>query len=83
MQMQIPCRAASCEHLQCFDGWYYIRMNEMKPTWICPICDRPAKLKDLRVDGSVNSDNIFYFCRNYSWISWISVFLLCTAFLLP
>merc|ERR1712227_1161385 len=26
-------------------------MNEKKPTWICPVCDGPARYEDLMVDG--------------------------------
>lgn len=26
-------------------------MNERKPTWTCPVCDKPALYEDLDVDG--------------------------------
>ncbi|XP_037562910.1 E3 SUMO-protein ligase PIAS2 isoform X1 [Dermacentor silvarum] len=51
MRMGIPCRALTCPHLQCFDASLYLQMNEKKPTWICPVCDRPATFSSLVIDG--------------------------------
>ncbi|EEC07489.1 sumo ligase, putative, partial [Ixodes scapularis] len=51
MRMGIPCRALTCLHLQCFDASLYLQMNEKKPTWICPVCDRPATFTSLVIDG--------------------------------
>uniref|UniRef100_A0A2K5M5U1 Protein inhibitor of activated STAT 2 n=1 Tax=Cercocebus atys TaxID=9531 RepID=A0A2K5M5U1_CERAT len=42
MRLTIPCRAVTCTHLQCFDAALYLQMNEKKPTWICPVCDKKA-----------------------------------------
>ncbi|GAB6031238.1 hypothetical protein CHUAL_009049 [Chamberlinius hualienensis] len=50
-RMQWPCRAVSCMHLQCFDASLYVQMNEKKPTWICPVCDKPASFDNLVIDG--------------------------------
>jgi len=47
----MPCRPTTCDHLQCFDASLFLMMNEKKPTWICPVCDSPAKYEDLMVDG--------------------------------
>lgn len=55
MRMQIPCRASTCTHLQCFDASLYIQMNEKKPTWICPVCDKPAAFDALVIDGWAQS----------------------------
>ena len=49
--MTTPCRPTTCDHLQCFDAALFLMMNEKKPTWICPVCDSPAKYEDLMVDG--------------------------------
>ena len=49
--MTTPCRPTTCDHLQCFDASLFLMMNEKKPTWICPVCDSPAKYDDLMVDG--------------------------------
>jgi len=51
MRMTTPCRPTTCDHLQCFDAALFLMMNEKKPTWICPVCDSPAKYEDLMVDG--------------------------------
>lgn len=51
IKMTLPCRALTCTHLQCFDAALYIQMNEKKPKWICPVCDKPAVFKSLAIDG--------------------------------
>ncbi|TRY82029.1 hypothetical protein DNTS_006674 [Danionella cerebrum] len=52
MRLMIPCRALTCSHLQCFDATLYIQMNEKKPTWVCPVCDKKAPYEHLIIDGS-------------------------------
>uniref|UniRef100_A0A3B4YQB8 Protein inhibitor of activated STAT 1 n=1 Tax=Seriola lalandi dorsalis TaxID=1841481 RepID=A0A3B4YQB8_SERLL len=49
--LTIPCRAMTCSHLQCFDATLYIQMNEKKPTWVCPVCDKKAPYEHLIIDG--------------------------------
>ncbi|XP_038624073.1 E3 SUMO-protein ligase PIAS4-like [Tachyglossus aculeatus] len=51
MRLSMPCRAQTCAHLQCFDAVFYIQMNEKKPTWTCPVCDKPAPFDQLIIDG--------------------------------
>ncbi|XP_055379728.1 E3 SUMO-protein ligase PIAS3 isoform X3 [Condylostylus longicornis] len=51
MKMSIPCRASTCSHLQCFDASLFLQMNERKPTWNCPVCDKPALYESLVIDG--------------------------------
>lgn len=51
MKMSIPCRASTCSHLQCFDASLFLQMNERKPTWNCPVCDKPAVYGTLVIDG--------------------------------
>lgn len=51
MRMTVPCRAHTCTHIQCYDAMLYLQMNEKKPAWQCPVCDRPALFQDLFVDG--------------------------------
>ncbi|GLH04161.1 Uncharacterized protein GBIM_09933 [Gryllus bimaculatus] len=51
MRMTTPCKATSCYHLQCFDASLYLQMNERKPTWMCPVCDKPAIFDNLVIDG--------------------------------
>ncbi|XP_043277598.1 E3 SUMO-protein ligase PIAS4 isoform X2 [Venturia canescens] len=51
MRMSTPCRASTCLHLQCFDASLFLQMNERKPTWSCPVCDKPALYDHLVIDG--------------------------------
>ncbi|XP_041965969.1 E3 SUMO-protein ligase PIAS1 isoform X1 [Alosa pseudoharengus] len=51
MRLTIPCRALTCSHLQCFDATLYLQMNEKKPTWVCPVCDKKAPYEHLIIDG--------------------------------
>ncbi|XP_061595825.1 E3 SUMO-protein ligase PIAS1 isoform X1 [Cololabis saira] len=51
MRLMIPCRALTCSHLQSFDATLYIQMNEKKPTWVCPVCDKKAPYEHLIIDG--------------------------------
>ncbi|KAG7163410.1 E3 SUMO-protein ligase PIAS3-like, partial [Homarus americanus] len=53
MRMMLPCRASTCDHLQCFDASLYLQMNERKPTWTCPVCDKSAVYDCLVIDGLV------------------------------
>ncbi|KAM9294675.1 E3 SUMO-protein ligase PIAS3 [Gastrophryne carolinensis] len=51
MRLTVPCRALTCTHLQCFDAALYLQMNEKKPTWTCPVCDKRAPYDMLIIDG--------------------------------
>ncbi|KAM9463373.1 E3 SUMO-protein ligase PIAS2-like isoform 3-T5 [Salvelinus alpinus] len=51
MRLTVPCRAVTCSHLQCFDAALYLQMNEKKPTWVCPVCDKKAPYESLIIDG--------------------------------
>ncbi|XP_031617888.1 E3 SUMO-protein ligase PIAS2 isoform X2 [Contarinia nasturtii] len=51
MRMTTPCRASTCLHLQCFDASLFLQMNERKPTWNCPVCDKAALYETLVIDG--------------------------------
>ncbi|NXC77980.1 PIAS3 ligase, partial [Anhinga anhinga] len=51
MRLTVPCRAVTCTHLQCFDAALYLQMNEKKPTWTCPVCDKKAPYDNLIIDG--------------------------------
>ncbi|XP_014605898.1 PREDICTED: E3 SUMO-protein ligase PIAS3 isoform X3 [Polistes canadensis] len=51
MRMNTPCRALTCSHLQCFDASLFLQMNERKPTWNCPVCDKSALYDNLVIDG--------------------------------
>ncbi len=49
--MSLPTRATTCNHLQCFDGSLFIKMNEVKSTWQCPVCNQTGYYEDLFIDG--------------------------------
>lgn len=51
MRMTTPCRSSTCLHLQCFDANLFLLMNERKPTWNCPVCDKAANYDNLVIDG--------------------------------
>lgn len=51
LKMKLPCRALTCTHIACFDALLYIQLNEKKPKWRCPVCDKPALFKNLVLDG--------------------------------
>jgi len=51
MRMTTPCRSSTCDHLQCFDASLYLMMNEKKPKWVCPVCNKPALYENLLIDG--------------------------------
>ncbi|XP_062860737.1 E3 SUMO-protein ligase PIAS1 [Trichomycterus rosablanca] len=79
MRLMIPCRALTCSHLQCFDATLYLQMNEKKPTWVCPVCDKKAPYEHLIIDGlfmeilnsCVDCDEI-QFKEDGSWAPMIS-----------
>lgn len=72
MRMTIPCRASTCTHLQCFDAATFLLMNEKKPTWICPVCDKPAPFDKLIIDGYICIDICMCECKMSWW------FVLCS-----
>lgn len=50
-RMNMPGRSTGCKHVQCFDLESYLMMNEKKPTWNCPVCDRKAPFDELVIDA--------------------------------
>lgn len=46
-----PGRSTNCTHIQCFDVLLFLQMNERKPTWSCPVCDKKIPFPTLVVDG--------------------------------
>jgi len=65
MRMTVPCRASTCNHLQCYDAATYLMMNEKKPTWTCPVCDRPADFSKLNIDGSASVAVVVVSCHAF------------------
>jgi len=50
-RIQTPVRPSTCKHIQCFDAWIFLKMNERKPTWVCPVCDKNGHFDVLVIDG--------------------------------
>ncbi|WKX88308.1 hypothetical protein Q1695_008167 [Nippostrongylus brasiliensis] len=49
-RIRLPARCKKCSHLQCFDMFNYLQMNEKRPTWRCPVCSDWAPYKLLIID---------------------------------
>lgn len=73
MRLTIPCRALTCSHLQCFDATLYIQMNEKKPTWVCPVCDKKAPYEHLIIDGYVNLKCSLYLGMTIYYLDLLSI----------
>jgi len=75
-RIEIACRTTACNHLQCFDLWSFLKMNDFKYDWFCPICSKPALKNSLRIDKFFNdilcliddSVNAILIKSDYSWI---------------
>ncbi|QSL67102.1 hypothetical protein MERGE_001491 [Pneumocystis wakefieldiae] len=51
-RIELPCRSVYCNHVQCFDAYSFLTLNEQTPTWQCPICNRPIhSIDDLAIDN--------------------------------
>ncbi|GAB7357256.1 hypothetical protein MBLNU459_g8231t3 [Dothideomycetes sp. NU459] len=53
MRITLPCRSISCTHSQCFDGSYFLQLQEQAPTWTCPVCNKTISYQALAVDQYV------------------------------
>jgi len=49
-RMSVPTRTKSCNHLQCFDLYNYLMMNEKRPSWKCPQCPANGHYDNLVID---------------------------------
>lgn len=88
MRMATPCRSSTCSHLQCFDASLYLQMNERKPTWNCPVCDKAAIYDNLVIDGYFqevlastklsNEDNEIQLHKDGSWSTHVKTNDSCT-----
>ena len=72
MRMSLPCRASTCDHLQCFDASLYIKMNEKKAKWLCPVCNKPALYDNLLLVNIYSICNLFVPCKESCTVTtWI------------
>ncbi|XP_060873266.1 LOW QUALITY PROTEIN: E3 SUMO-protein ligase PIAS3-like [Metopolophium dirhodum] len=51
IRMKMPAKSIHCDHLQCFDACTFILMNEKKPTWMCPTCNKPCLYDDIQIEN--------------------------------
>ncbi|KAL1478597.1 hypothetical protein MTO96_034969 [Rhipicephalus appendiculatus] len=51
-KIRVPCRGARCQHMQCFDAYAYLALNDstLHPSWRCPVCNDQVLLQDIRID---------------------------------
>ncbi|XP_077544805.1 E3 SUMO-protein ligase PIAS4-like [Haemaphysalis longicornis] len=51
-KMVTPSRGFACLHVQCFDAFSYLAVNEatLGSSWACPLCRREVFVEDLRID---------------------------------
>ena len=49
----MPCRSTVCTHSQCFDGSFFLQLQEQAPTWTCPVCNKSILYETLAVDQYV------------------------------
>ncbi|KAG5453702.1 E3 SUMO-protein ligase pias1 [Clonorchis sinensis] len=50
-RIEVPVRGRHCSHVQCYDATTYLIINERKPSWNCPVCDKKVYYEDLMIDG--------------------------------
>lgn len=51
VRMKIPAKSIHCDHIQCFDAGTFILMNEKKPQWMCPTCNKSCLYNDIQIDN--------------------------------
>lgn len=49
-RITMPVRSTVCQHNQCFDGRFFMELQEQAPTWSCPICAKTVSYQSLCVD---------------------------------
>jgi E3 SUMO-protein ligase PIAS1 len=49
-RITLPVRSTVCQHNQCFDGRFFMQLQEQAPTWLCPICQKTVSFESLCVD---------------------------------
>ncbi|KAK9461099.1 PINIT domain-containing protein [Lipomyces oligophaga] len=50
-RITLPIRSVKCSHVQCYDAYSYLELQEQAPTWTCPVCNNPAPMEDIVVDS--------------------------------
>jgi len=50
-RINTPAKGKVCKHIQCFDLYSYLDMNQRNPKWKCPVCSKIILHDDLIIDG--------------------------------
>ncbi|CAG2101613.1 unnamed protein product [Medioppia subpectinata] len=50
-RIETPCRTLECKHIEVFDAHSFLKANDFRYDWLCPICQKRADFDLLRVDG--------------------------------
>lgn len=70
-RIKTPVRSVTCSHVQCFDALQFLKINEIKETWICPICKKEAMFEDIEIDEFfltvLNSSNLSEDCKSINF----------------
>lgn len=53
LRITLPVRSTVCSHNQCFDGNFFMELQEQAPTWSCPVCSKHVSFLSLCVDQYV------------------------------
>ncbi|GAB7362073.1 hypothetical protein MBLNU230_g2107t1 [Neophaeotheca triangularis] len=53
LRITLPIRSTVCSHNQCFDGTFFMQLQEQAPTWSCPVCSKHVSFPSLCVDQYV------------------------------
>ncbi|ODV86071.1 hypothetical protein CANARDRAFT_179024, partial [[Candida] arabinofermentans NRRL YB-2248] len=51
VRMHDPCKSVDCEHLQCFDAFSFLRLQDQVPLWMCPVCNKKVSYSSLAIDA--------------------------------
>ncbi|EDO14864.1 hypothetical protein Kpol_363p4 [Vanderwaltozyma polyspora DSM 70294] len=78
-KIQYPSRSKFCNHIECFDSYWYLVSQSQIPNWKCPICSSKAKLEDLVIcelvsDILENCEDEVSQVKFYSDGSWEEIF---------
>lgn len=46
-RMKLPVKTRKCDHLQCFDAYWFLHSQKQVPTWECPVCSKEVDLNSL------------------------------------
>ena len=57
--IEIPAKGVNCNHPQCFDLYSYIINRQAIGMWICPHCNQPCTLDDLRIGETESEIPVF------------------------